>query len=141
MKHSASYAREFKITEMERHKLTKPETCPYYLENRCFAIATPPKLPDRALLCTISDHKYCPYFYGEPKMSVKIDKGSILLVTEGDMVLKITANSLGDGIKRIVSFFKDMKKTMRADVWEEYNALAGKIEELLEKHKIDLEAL
>lgn len=67
-----------------------------------------------------------------------IDKGYILFCTKSGLEVKLKANSLGDGIKRLVSFFKDLKKTLKD---EASMGLAGEIEEILEKHEIDLEAL
>ena len=72
---------------------------------------------------------------------ILVDKGFILFQLKSGQEVKVKANSLGDGIKRLVKFFKALKKTLRAEVWEEYNDLAGHIETLLEKHEIDLEAL
>ena len=73
---------------------------------------------------------------------VTIDKGYILFCTESGQEVKLKANSLGDGIKRLVSFFKDLKKEMeksqspRDDPLESYV-----VEKLLKKHEIDLEAV
>lgn len=75
-------------------------------------------------------------------VTITIAKGYILFCTESGLVVKLTARTLGDGIKRLVSFFKDLKKEMaksqggRDDPLESYV-----VENLLKKYEIDLEML
>ena len=71
-----------------------------------------------------------------------IDKGYILFCTESGLVVKLKTNSLGDGIKRLVSFFKALKKiTERSTSMEGAEIVQLEVEQALDKHEIDLEAL
>lgn len=70
-----------------------------------------------------------------------IDKGYILFCTESGLVVKLKANSLGDGIKRLVSFFKDLKKILDHSHFAHYEDMRERLFKTLSKHEIDLEAL
>lgn len=71
-------------------------------------------------------------------VAIMVDKGFIEFRIMSGMVVRVQGRSLGDGIKRLVKFFKDLKKWKNSlylkEEWEELNRL-------LTKHGIDLEAL
>lgn len=72
----------------------------------------------------------------EEAHTITIEKGFVIFCTDSGQLVKLKANNLGDGIKRIVSFFKDLKNALESPMIESYQ-----IEELLRKHEINLEAL
>jgi len=67
---------------------------------------------------------------------ILVDKGFILFQLKSGQEVKVKANSLGDGIKRLVSFFKDLKKLIEDDNFRTWH-----IDKILDKHEIDLEGL
>ena len=69
---------------------------------------------------------------------VLVEKGMIIFVTGDGLKFMMKANCLGDGFKRLVEFMKELKKMVRD---EESMGLAGYIEELLIKYKINIEGL
>lgn len=72
----------------------------------------------------------------EEAHTITIEKGFVIFCTDSGQLVKLKANNFGDGIKRIVSFFKDLKKELESPILETYA-----IEELLRKHEIDVEAI
>lgn len=65
--------------------------------------------------------------------SIMLDPGYVLFCTKSGQVVRLKAKLLGDGIKRVIDFFKDLKKELNSPILETYA-----IEELLRKHGIDL---
>lgn len=77
------------------------------------------------------------FYDGNAKLAM--EKGYILFCTESGQVVKVKANTLGNGIKRLVGFFKDLEKVLAHRHYAHYEYLREDILKALKKYEIELE--
>ena len=96
------------------------------------------------MLSDLAEINMCRIFTKE--LNGMVERGFIEIKAKSGLTIKVTANNLGDGLNRLISFFKDLKKEMekQPSIMDDPidNPIESyAIEQLLTKHQIDLEGL